>query len=82
MEINMKLKTKLKIELLWSVMGGMLFSMLPMFETGTRFDIYDRWLYQYRWDGIGELEYLDEFIFGFIFTYIFVVSLRKYNETN
>jgi hypothetical protein len=82
MEINMILKTKLGIELLWSVMGGMLFSMLPMFDTDFRFDIYQKWLHPHRWDDIGVGDNLDEFIFGFIFTYILVKSLRKYNETN
>ena len=79
----MQLKTKLRIELLWSVMGGMLFSQLPLFGfSNGRFDIYKNWLNSSYWDysNLGTFCFLDEFIFGFIFTYIFVKSLRRYNE--
>ncbi len=75
----MKLKTKLKIELLWSVMGGLLFSLLPLFRTGITFNI-EYWWKHMRFDRWGTLTTLDEFVVGFIFTYIFVKSLRRYNE--
>jgi hypothetical protein len=79
MEINMKLKTKLKIELLWSVMGGLLFSILPIFDRDMRFNI-ERWWGRMRFDEWGYTTVIDEFVVGFIFTYIFVKSLRRYNE--
>ena len=82
MEINMK--TKLWIERLWSVMGGLVFSILPSIRTGEGYRFFgnERWLDIDKWDDFGRSYYLDEFIVGFIFTYIFVKSLRKYNETN
>ena len=80
----MKLKTKLKIELLWSVMGGLVFSILPSIRTGEGYRFYsnERLLDIHKWDDFGRSYYLDEFIVGFIFTFILVKSIRRYKETN
>ena len=78
----MKTKTILWIERLWSVMGGLVFSILPSIRTGTghRFFDSERWLDSYKWDGFGRNDYLDEFILGFIFTLILIKSIKKYNS--
>jgi len=68
--------SKGRIEILWSVMAGMLFSMLSLLFSSGRSGYYhfgignwfDR-LYMY---------YLDEFIFGFIFALILIWSIKKY----
>ena len=80
----MKLKTKLRIERLWSVMGGLLFSLLPCVETDKDNYFFDigRWFTFDRWNGFGRSDFWDEFIFGFIFTFILVKSIRRYKETN
>jgi len=73
------------IEFLWSIMGGLLFSMIGSIRTGRDTVYFDtgRWLdfnlYK-RWDGFGPFDYLDEFIIGFIFTFILVKSIKKYKS--
>ena len=67
--------TKGWIEILWSMMGGLLFSILPSIYTDERhyFFTLERWLdFDSNWDGFGGSNYLDEFIFGFIFTFILI----------
>ena len=78
----MKIKKKM-IEILWSVMGGLIFSMLPyLFNSGqsdySPFNL-ERW---YRGLGSfgGSLGLLDEFIFGFFFTLILIWSIKKYRQ--
>ena len=79
MEDNMGV-TKGRIEFLWSVMGGLLFSMLPsLYLTGHYFST-QKWLDSDNWDGFGTLDYLDEFVLGFIFTFILIKSIKKYNS--
>ena len=72
-----------RIELLWSVMGGLLFSLLPMIISGS-FNIRRWWrlmkLDLFYWSGSQTI--FDEFVVGFIFTFILVKSIRRYKETN
>ena len=70
------------IEFLWSVMGGLLFSILPSIRTGEGRNSFEtgRWLNSRYWDGFGRFDYLDEFIIGFIFTFILVKSIKKYKS--
>ena len=73
------------IEFLWSIMGGLLFSMIGSIRTGRDTVYFDtgRWLdfnFYKRWDGFGLGDYLDEFVLGFIITFILVKSIKKYNS--
>jgi hypothetical protein len=66
------------IEILWSVMAGVLFSMLsPLFSSGqagwSRFDLG-------RWSKYFERFFIDEFWFGFIFTLILIWSIKQYRR--
>jgi hypothetical protein len=92
MEINMErlieylCSVKGRIELLWSFMGGLLFSMFANIQPDRSWDT-GRWLSFFeeselynKWDGIGRNDFLDEFILGFIFTFILVKSIEKYNS--
>ena len=79
----MKIKKKM-IEILWSVMGGLIFSMLPqLFITGSSgagtFSI-ERWFIWWRWSSLDSSGSLDEFIFGFFFTLILIWSIKKYRQ--
>ena len=79
----MKIKKKM-IEILWSVMGGLIFSMLPqLFITGRSgagtFSI-ERWFIWWRWSSLDSSGSLDEFIFGFFFTLILIWSIKKYRQ--
>ena len=78
------MKTKNWIERLWMVMGGLLFSMIGSFQSCSdcyRFFTIDRWLdFDRRWDGFERSDFLDEFIVGFIITFILVKSIKKYNS--
>ena len=72
------------IEILWSVMGGLIFSMLPqLFITGSSgagtFSI-ERWFIWWRWSSLDSSGSLDEFIFGFFFTLILIWSIKKYRQ--
>jgi hypothetical protein len=76
------------IEFLWSVMGGLLFSILASIRTGEgrRFFETGKWLHfdqrsgMGSWDGFGQRYYWDEFFIGFIFTFILVKSIKKYRS--
>ncbi len=87
---QLRLKTKLLIEILWSIFGGLFFSMLPgLFQSGrpsTRpFDITD-WFFDDLFDGYN-LFYrnwktqMDEFLFGFVVTFILIWSIKKYRKS-
>jgi membrane protein CcdC involved in cytochrome C biogenesis len=70
--------SKGRIEILWSVMAGMLFSMLPLlvshkFHIGKWFEYFVN-----GWKSNSSLNYIDEFIFGFIFTLTLIWSIKKY----
>jgi hypothetical protein len=77
----MKIKKKM-IEILWSVMGGLIFSMLPgLFYSGTSgsspFTLEDWYQDLVSFGSFGDLE---EFIFGFFFTLILIWSIKKYRQ--
>ena len=74
--------TKGRIEFLWSIMGGLFFSIVGSFKTcsGCYFFTIDTWLRSDKWNGFGYYYYLDEFIVGFIFTFILIKSIKKYNS--
>jgi len=64
------------IEVLWSVMAGILFSMLvPLIRSASadssRFDLS-------RWFNLFDRLYIDEFIFAFCFTLILIWSIKQY----
>jgi hypothetical protein len=66
------------IEVLWSVMAGILFSMLvPLIRSasadGARFDLG-------RWFKYFDQFYIDEFIFAFCFTLILIWSIKQYRR--
>jgi hypothetical protein len=70
--------SKGRIEILWSVMAGILFSMLvPLIRSasagGARFDLG-------RWFKYFDRFYIDEFIFGFCFTLILIWSINQYRR--
>ena len=72
--------TKGWIEILWSIMGGLFFSMLPSLYLTEHYFSTQRWLHSGYWDGLGTIDYLDEFILGFFFTLILIKSIKKYNS--
>jgi len=66
------------IEILWSVMGGILFSIVGnLFSSGSsgssRFDIG-------LWFKYFDRFYINEFIFGFCFTLILIWSIKQYRR--
>ena len=70
-----------RIEILWSVMVGILFSMLPIFfatggRSGFNFFKVKEWLDRFFYNN-----FLDEFIFGFFFTLILIWSIKQYRLT-
>ena len=71
--------SKGRIEILWSVMVGVLFSMLPLFVSN-KFDT-GKWFEYFVFGGPyrrSNYIYFDEFIFGFIFTLTLIWSIKKY----
>jgi hypothetical protein len=73
-----------KIEILWSVLGGLFFSMLPRFFASGRpqtkhFDIV-RWIERDLFDGFGYSGTFDEFLFGFFITAIIIWSVKAYKK--
>jgi membrane protein CcdC involved in cytochrome C biogenesis len=71
--------SKGRIEILWSVMVGVLFSMLPLFVSN-KFDT-GKWFEYFVFGGPyrrSNYIYFDEFIFGFIFTLILIWSIKQY----
>jgi membrane protein CcdC involved in cytochrome C biogenesis len=69
------------VEILWSVMVGILFSMLPLFVSH-KFDI-GKWFEYFVFGGpyrSSNYIYFDEFIFGFCFTLILIWSIKQYRR--
>ena len=77
----MKIKKKM-IEILWSVMGGLIFSMLPdLFKSGQSDSFpFDLELWYRDLFLFGHFRHLEEFIFGFFFTLILIWSIKKYRQ--
>ena len=73
--------SKGRMEILWSVMVGILFSMLPLFVSH-KFDI-GKWFEYFVFGGPSRRSnyiYFDEFIFGFFFTLILIWSIKQYRR--
>ena len=73
-----------KIEVIWSIIGGLFFSMMPRFFQSGRpnvkqFDL-GRWFERDILDGFGYSGTLDEFLFGFIITAIIIMSVKAYKK--
>lgn len=78
-KINNKYKIHI-LDIISSFIGGIIFSIIPsLFVTGASnygtFDIGRSYLNNYRWSNN-----LDEFIFGFILTYIIIFVRRSYKK--
>lgn len=75
------MKLKYLIEILWAVLGGLFFSMLPRFfasgrPDAGRFDL-SAW---FKGDLFGPRHGIDEFLFGFLVTLIIVWSVKLYSS--
>ncbi len=74
-------KSKGSIEILWSFIGGMMFSFLPILtNTGTKFNLSYWWRLLtkgHRYVGSGVQ---DEFIFGFLLTFILIWTIKRYRS--
>ena len=74
---------KICIEILWSIIGGLIFSMLPKFFASggpdRSFSVYAWWQ---GMDGFGRYsnDLLDEFMFGFCVTLIIIWSIKIYRK--
>ena len=73
---------KKMIEILWSVMGGLIFSMLPdLFNSGqSRYPPFNLEHWYRQLVSFGPIGHLEEFIFGFFFTLILIWSIKKYRQ--
>jgi len=74
--------SKRSIEILWSFIGGMVFSFLPLLtDTGTDFNLY-RWGLRltrgFSWKHPYVID--DEFIFGFLITFVLIWSVKRYQS--
>ena len=75
---------KICIEILWSIVAGLIFSMLPKFFASGGPDSYYFSVHHW-WQGMGEFgmfgnELLDEFMFGFCVTLIIIWSIKIYRQ--
>ena len=81
-KVNKKYKLHI-LDTITSFIGGISFSLLPnLFRSGShdwgQFDIGRDYLNKYDWSRSGSL--LDEFVFGFIMTYIIILIRRSYKK--
>ena len=75
-----KIKKKTQIELIWSLMGGLLFSMMPrlFYGNGSTFNL-ETWV-AHDLDRFGNRGSLDELVFGFVVTFLLIWSIKQYRS--
>lgn len=75
--------TKERIEIFWSFLGGLFFSMLPLLLSSgapgnRRFNLMP-WLDSTFFES-GRHGFFDEFLFGAIITYLIIWTIKKYRS--
>lgn len=69
------------IEFFWSVLGGLGVVLIKAIANSRRFDIYNDVFDNKYWDGLGRYDHLDEFLLGFLITFILIWSIKKYKSS-